>query len=224
MPPLPNVPNVIRCDLHWQVGVDANALSRFYFSYTGSAPSSANLNSLCTSVRNAWTTDLQSFYNATGGLLRVVMTDLSSDSGAQGTDLTAVSGTRSGNDLPNATAVLFNHVIARRYRGGKPRSYIPFLTTSDLTTGVWTTSVANSLQAAFTSFIAAVIGASAGSTTIEAHVNVSFYNGFTSVQNPVTKRYRNVPTIRSSPLVDTITATTVNPKPGNQRRRALHSS
>ncbi|MGH9123011.1 MAG: hypothetical protein ACRDYC_13890, partial [Acidimicrobiales bacterium] len=58
--------------------------------------------------------------------------------------------------------------------------------------------------------------------------SISYYKGFTSVLNPVTGRTRDVPKVRAGadlPVpIDTVTALIVNPKPGSQRRRQLHSA
>ena len=60
-----------------------------------------------------------------------------------------------------------------------------------------------------------------GATLTITNVNVSFFEGFTPVQNPITLRYRNVPKIRTVPLIDIISTITANPAPCFQRRRGL---
>jgi hypothetical protein len=46
-----------------------------------------------------------------------------------------------------------------------------------------------------------------------------------SAQNPLTLRWRNVPTYRTGTIpVDPVISSSLNPKPGSQRRRNLHSS
>jgi hypothetical protein len=50
-------------------------------------------------------------------------------------------------------------------------------------------------------------------------VNVSYYNGFTVVTNPTTGRARNVPTLRGTPVVDTVTGIVARVQVGSQRRR-----
>jgi hypothetical protein len=83
----------------------------------------------------------------------------------------------------------------------------------------WSTAFVGDVTAALTSAFAAIIGASAGGTTITQHVNVSYYAGFTVVTSPTSGRARNVPTLRSSPHVDTITSFAVSQRIANQRRR-----
>ncbi|MGO9750265.1 MAG: hypothetical protein ACLP8S_05560 [Solirubrobacteraceae bacterium] len=55
-------------------------------------------------------------------------------------------------------------------------------------------------------------------------VNVSYYEGFQVVTDPLTGRSRNVSQLRSEgPVVDRITGFSINPKLGSQRGRNLHS-
>jgi hypothetical protein len=117
-------------------------------------------------------------------------------------------------------AVLVNYLISRRYRGGKPRAYLPWGDAGQLTSRQsWSGTFVTAVDSAFSTFYAAVIGLSAGSTTITDHVNVSYYDGFTVVTDPVTHRARNVPTLRGTPIVDVILSFAANPRPGSQRRR-----
>ncbi|MGO9977445.1 MAG: hypothetical protein ACLP01_32535 [Solirubrobacteraceae bacterium] len=66
----------------------------------------------------------------------IVVTDLTSRTSARGIAESRQVGTRPG--LPNGAAVaaLVNFKVARRYRGGKPRLYVPFFVASDLTPGL----------------------------------------------------------------------------------------
>jgi hypothetical protein len=64
-----------------------------------------------------------------------------------------------------------------------------------------------------------VIGLTQGTTTITDHVAVSYYQGFTSVQSPTTRRWKNVPNLRSVPIVNVISSYSAALKIGSQRRR-----
>jgi hypothetical protein len=68
-------------------------------------------------------------------------------------------------------------------------------------------------------YFAAVIGSTAGSTTITEHVNVSYYSGFTAVENPITHRWKNVSNPRSTPVVDNIQSWAIAGHVASQRRR-----
>lgn len=205
------------------VGADQNAINRFHCSYTGGAPTAANCLALATSISGAWATNLASMFTSASDLLAVSVLDLASNTGAGAEYVHSVSGSRSGGPLPPGVAVILNGHIARRYRGGKPRSYGPYFTDSDYTgTGSWVGASVNAMSTAFNAFVAGVIGLTSGSTVISGFVNVSYYSGFTNVAYGSPVKYRRVPTPRGTPLQDAITSWTVNGIPGSQRRRNLH--
>jgi hypothetical protein len=68
-------------------------------------------------------------------------------------------------------------------------------------------------------FFAALEAAVWSGASSLAQVNVSYYKGFTVVTSPTTGRARNVPTLRSAPVVDAVTAQAVRTSIGTQRRR-----
>jgi hypothetical protein len=155
----------------------------------------------------------------------VMVTDLTSMSAARGIVSSRRVGTRPG--LPNGAAVaaLINFKVARRYRGGKPRVYVPFFVSSDLTPGLtWSATALEEGTAAWTAFMAGVLTDTPSTLTVVDQVNVSYYEGFEVVTDLRTGRSRNVSQLRpGGPAVDTITRFSINPKLGSQRGRNLHS-
>lgn len=219
MPPLPNVPNVVKSQLLWSDSADNDVRTTLFFRYSGGSPTGTDCNALAADIYSAiaamvgqWTASTQ--------LTGVEVTDLSSPSGGQGLHAQSTAGTRAGSDLAGGTCVVVGYVIGRRYRGGKPRSYLPFFSASDLTTRQqWTAGDLTALDSALATAFAAIIGSSSGSTTLTDHVNVSYYDGFTVVTSPTTGRARNVPKLRTTPVVDVITSFGARSQPGSQRRR-----
>jgi hypothetical protein len=128
--------------------------------------------------------------------------------------------------LTGAAAALVNGTIARRYRGGKPRTYWPWFTSTDLDTQQqWNTSAVTLFNTQWGDFMTACLAISESGCTISESVNVSFYQGFVSAENPITHRWRNLPTYRTGEIpVDPILSWTLNLKPGSQRRRNLHKT
>jgi hypothetical protein len=226
MPALPNVPGVLCVVNHYNDNADTRAITKQYFSYTGSAPSSAQCVTIAEDISNAWGTHLASLYGEGGGLAEVQVTDLTSATSGQGVYAGGVSGTRSGQILSNAVALLMNASIARRYRGGKPRQYLPFGVATDVASGgAWAGAFTAAANTQYAAWIAAVSAITVGATTLSESVNVSYYQGFVSSQNPVTLRWRTIPKVRAGgPVVDTINAWIANGKPASQRRRNLHKS
>lgn len=222
MPALPDVPNVLRLVIHYIVGGDTQAIDRVYVGYTGSAPSDANCATIAGDVSTAFNAHLAALMFTGSELTSVVVTDLTTPSSGQGEDTTVHAGTRSGGVLPANAAVLQNSQINRRYRGGKPRTYWPFGTDTDLSSAqVWSGSAITAFEAGLNAFWTAIAAISVGGCTLGDQVNVSYYKGFTAVVNPITGRTRDVPNVRSSAVVDTIQALSVNAHVASQRRRTL---
>jgi hypothetical protein len=159
-------------------------------------------------------------WDSTTSLTGVQVLDLSTATGGVGEHFQATAGTSSSGIPTAATCTLINYVIARRYRGGKPRSYFPFGGPGDQATRqTWSATYTTSVTSLLSTYFNSVINQTAGSTTITAHVNVSYYSGFTVVTNPITGRAKNVSKVRTTPLVDNIQSWSVQVHPSSQRRR-----
>lgn len=219
MPPLPSVPNVIRVDHLWDDGSDTGAMSRQFFSYSGSPPNSAACVDLAAGIFNHMGTCAECWDENTA-LIGVKVTDLSSPSGGVGEHAQTQNGIRAGTPLSASSAVLVNYLIGRRYRGGKPRNYLPWGQSGDLNNKTqWAGAFLTLVNSDLSGYFSGVIGTTSGGTTISQHVNVSYYDGFTVITNPVTGRARNVAKLRSSPLVDVILSYAASPRVASQRRR-----
>ena len=218
MPALPTVPNVLKAKLKWSVSTDVLVSTTLFFSYSGPAPDNAGALSFATTFATAFAAP-ETLWDKDTTFLGCEVIDLSSVSGGVGEhDESSVGNLQT--PISGASCVLLNYQIARRYRGGRPRSYFPFGDASVVGNrqtweGTFIASVESNMAAAF----AACIGATAGSTTITNHVNVSYYDGFTVVTNPISGRARNVPKLRTTPVVDTISSFSVSTRIANQRRR-----
>lgn len=221
MPALPAVPNVIRAVFNLTIGADTSAMVRLYFAYSGSPPTSSDLNSIAGTFSSAWNTNLISIHPSQVVLTSVVLTDLNTLSGAGGINSTARTGTLAGTPLPASVAGMFGGQVARRYRGGKPRTFLPCgVTASTGNSQRWSGTFITTATTAINNFITACIGATSGATTISSHVNVSYYQGFTNVTSPTTGRARTVPKLRAGgPITDVVTTMALAPIIGTQRRR-----
>lgn len=222
MPRPPDVPSTIRFRL---TGTLQNAAAwgvRFYSTYTGGEPTVANMLTLCEGVGTAWQANISAFQATSSALTAIDGVDLSSTDGAGNTADVDYAGEAAFNQLPNQVAAVAKFDIARRYRGGKPKMFVPAITTNAvLDESHFTGAFCDDLGAAMNSFNDNVKALFADSTTLTGIVNVSFYDGFTSVQNPVTLRWRNVPTYRAVALIDVVGGFTVDPVFGTQKRRRL---
>lgn len=219
MPALPNVPGVLKLNIHWGVEADTRAQTVHHLSYTGGPPSAAQCATMAASAVSTGATNMQTAVGLHSGMTNCEVTDLTSSTSGQGTGGSGWAGTRTGGQLAPGTAALANYTISRRYRGGKPRSYLPFGTATDVdVTGLWLAASTTAFHTALANWFAALIGIGAG-CTIQNVVNVSYYHGSNVVISPTTGRAKNVPILRGTPLVDIISASSFPTRIGSQRRR-----
>jgi hypothetical protein len=219
MPALPVVPNVVKAQFGWNDGSDTHAMNVLHFRYSGGPPTSTD----CTSLASSLFTAMAGCHGnwPAGTLLELCqVTDLASPSGGQGAHTGAQDGISSGTALAAGSATLVNYIIGRRYRGGKPRSYFPWGDSASLASRQnWTAAFISQVSTTLSSAFAAMLGASAGSTVITAHVNVSYYQGNKGFIDPNTGIARNIPQLRATPVVDTINSFKIGPTVASQRRR-----
>lgn len=220
MPARPPVPNVLRMTLTHTRGGDNDIVVGLYWYYASGVPTASGMTALASEVASSWSNRFAPLMVSSGSLTAVTCMDLASASGAVGEWAGSEAGTRSGSGLAAGTAALLNYHINRRYRGGKPRSYWPFAVEADLETGqTWTAAFASALTTAWSNFASDIISYGGASVPITQHANVSYYEGFTSVQNPVTLRWKNVSKLRAAPVVDYTVGATASIVVASQRRR-----
>jgi hypothetical protein len=226
MPPLPSVANGLKCDLGYSIGDDTHALTRLHFLSSGGPPSGATLGTLAVDIANDWSTDLRAIFSSAVALTSVTLTDISSTSGAQGAWTGSQAGTRAGSAVPANVCVLMHHNIARRYRGGKPRSYVPFGVTGDLASPqTWGGAFTGNILTSWAAFIAHILAHVVSGYQLMSFVNVSYYSGFTNVPYGSPTKYRRIPTLRAGgPITDQITSSTPESRVASQRRRNLRSA
>ena len=207
MPPLPSVPDVLVIQLKFTVG-KANVLSRVHVSYASAVPSRDDLNLYAANIDAEIGAHLLPLFSTEVKTVEVMVTDLSShEYGARGIVSSQQVGVRPG--LPNGAAVaaLINFRVARRYRGGKPRVYVPFFVASDLAPGLtWSESARADGTTGWAGFMEGVLTNTPPTLSVVEQVNVSYYEGFEVVTDLRTGRSRNVPQLRpGGAAVDKIT-------------------
>lgn len=219
-PPLPASP-CVRVRLEYTQADAALAGSRFYLSYAGAAPTPGNCTTLAGDVATAWSSNLAAVISQEFALTEVDVLDIASDAGASGQWTGSESGALEETQLPSMCAVNIEFDIARRYRGGKPRMFLPPPNSAAmLDAGHWTTTYVGDVHTAITGFMTALEALSIGAMGSLAHVNLSYYKGFTNITNS-SGRERAVPTYRDTALVDTIEGYAVKAEIGSQRRRRV---
>lgn len=221
MPTLPPVPAVAKIGLAWQFGSDLLSFNNLHAHYTGPAPSNATCAALAADVHAAVLAHLLGAIGTNRAILYTRVTDLSSSSGGIGEHHGGNNGTRAGPYLPDSMGVLAEHSIARRYRGGKPRTFTPMGIASDIdTSGDWNAAALAGINTMWQAFWTALTAITESGTAFDQMVSVSYFQGSTWVPvPPVPNRAKQVPTPRGAPVVDNITSTGLSLRPGSQRRR-----
>jgi hypothetical protein len=216
--PLPDTP-CVRVRMIFNEGTTGEGGNRLYLSYSGSAPSGANCTTLAGDIAGAWGTHLAPLVNDANTLDEVDVLDIATDSGLSGQWTGSTVGTRTGSPVAASIVSNIEFGIARRYRGGKPRMYLPGGTVGDFNgLAAWDSSFVSALNSGVAAFFAEVVGFSVGSMGTLAHVNLSYYKGFTNITNS-SGRERAVPTYRSSALHDPVTGYFAKTIIGSQKRR-----
>jgi hypothetical protein len=225
LPALPDVPNVLKVELGWSIGTDLDVVSRFHFRYTGTAPANAVCTTLAASIYGIAATTFIVAMASLNSLTSTKVTDLTSTTSGLGEHTAVTHGSQGFTPLPAEVCALMNINIARRYRGGKPRVYLPLGTYQDIVSPqLWATASLATFQSICGSFLSDVEALTDTGTAIGSLCSVSYYKGFTVFPDPIVPgiRSRNVSTLRGAPVVDSANSISVNPRPGSQRRRMGH--
>jgi hypothetical protein len=216
--PLPASP-CLRVRLDYNLGGVAEGGNRFYLSYSGSAPTGANCTTLASDIAAAWASNIAAVVDNQWALEEVDVLDIATDSGLSGQWTGSNAGSLSGASCQGSVATNIEFGIARRYRGGKPRMFLPPPTAAELESLVtWSPAFIGDANTAAEGFFAAIAALDVGAVGTLAHVNLSYYQGFTNITNS-SGRERAVPTYRSAAKLDPITGYSTKAVIGSQKRR-----
>lgn len=219
VPALAPVPGVIKTRLIHTTGSNTNTGWHLYW-HTTTPPTQAQVTNHASVVATNWGSYLAPHHETTTALTEVTATDLSSSTGPVGIWSGNKPGTETGGMLPANVCLLGNFAISRRYRGGKPRVYIPAMTTTDLQDEKhWIIASLSSFQVSWNGFMAAIKSDLQSWAPSAAHCNVSYWSGGSWVTNPSGRPIWRPTPRPGGPLIDAVTAVTFNPIIGSQRRR-----
>ena len=189
------------------------------WTYSGGSPTTADLDALATAARSSFTANLAPLLSSAFALAETYAIDLANPSTPQGTDLTAVPGTRVGTAVPNQVCAVLDFTVGRRYRGSKPKCYLPFGVDTDLANTVqWSTAFQTALDSAWTAYGNTMLGTAFGPCSLLTQTSVSYYSGKVANPNPASK-LRWSPVARAIPLVSPVLSHGMRLTVGSQRRR-----
>lgn len=221
MPALPSVPNALKAGfIFGQSAGEALGKVALHFAYTGGTPDVAAVAAIATAMQASLGTHVAPLTPSSIDWSATEVTDLSSPTGASSFDHdTAHPGTRSGNTPPLSVCVLTLYDIARRYRGGHPRSYWPLGTEADFGTILnWSGSFITAVDAGISAHINACLAATGGTTSLTNLINISYFHGSVPFTEP-SGRVRNIAQLRATPVVDVISYKFARDFYASQRKR-----
>jgi hypothetical protein len=224
-PPLPDNPS-IRLRLIYNKGTAGEGGNRFYMNYSGTAPTAANCATIATDVAAAWLTHMAPVTEENYYLNEVDCLDIATDMGASGTWSGANQGSDAGAAVPASVSMNIDFTIAERYRGGKPRIYLPPPSVTGLgSVNQWSTGTLTSVNSAWSGFINEVLALSVGAVGTLSHVLLSYYSGVYTTSPPWRgPGYKYPPKYRDTAMSLPITGYAAQTIVGSQRRRRTATS
>ena len=204
MAALPPVPGVAKVIIKQNIA-SVNVYNVMHVAApVAAAWTAGGLAGLAGAIRNAWVTNVIPLQSVALTLTDVQCIDLSSDTGEEGTVTGNTPGTLGSTTMPASAAICWSWKIARRYRGGHPRTYIAGVASAQLTNP-------NTITApAITSHINAA-------NALRVAINSFAFAGGTA--RLVCVHYTRSKVILGAPLVSDITGANVDSRLDSQRRR-----
>lgn len=204
MPPVPPCNAVKLTAFHTVTGTSRQWANIFHMDYGALAPDQTQINALIADFDTHYDAFVTTFCHTSDTHIQTNAEDLSSSTGVVATTVPATPGGNAGTLAALNVAAVVSWRIARRYRGGKSRTYIGGLSDAQLSPPDQLSTVfAGNLQAAAVAFLA-------------HYTNLSL-SGLTWQLAVVSYRTANAP--RVTPLVEDITAASVTAAIRSQRRR-----
>lgn len=205
MPPLPFTANAVKCRL-LAVAQSQNVDTVLHFAYTGGPATSADLSALAGAVAGQWGTSVAPFLHTSYALKEVVCTDLTSATAAEGSATSTVTGGDASAVAPLSVCAVVSWKIARRYRGGKPRTYLSPVGAN--------TSVLGKLIP-----VGQATAIANGAEDFRVNINLNVFTSMPTVTLG-TVSYRSGNVLRAAGLFEPfIAGTNVDLRLGSQRRR-----
>jgi len=205
MPALPPVHGVVKTVVNGTVATEPFVNIFYWLMDDLSGLNNSQALQIATGTFNSYNTNMMSQFPTNVTLRSVQAIDLTSSTGGVAIFASTGAGTGGSNIGAAQNCVLVSHKIARRYRGGHPRTYFPSPSSINLQDPQhWTTTLITTFQTKYNAFVTGVIGTVVTGNTIDNHVSVSFRSG----GGP-----------RAIPVVDVISSSVAEVQVATQRRR-----
>jgi hypothetical protein len=156
-----------------QGGVPAACI--LHFTYSTGTPNAVDLGVLATGTFNPFWLGVKADYPASTLLVGLKVTDLGVADGATITVPLGSAGTAEDTASPAQCCVLMDYSIARRYRGGHPRTYWPAVAYGSIATpSTWNADIVTDFIAAWEAMVATMGVVTSSGITIISQVSVSY--------------------------------------------------
>lgn len=220
MAELPLVPFGLKLKLTYTISTDTVNVNTIHFKWNGIAPDNTAMIAWVGQVATSWTTNCAPLCHPSVSLTETRANDMSKADGGLGVNTGVHAGTRAGTALPAGTCALANYTIQRRYRGGKPRTYLPFGIELDILDGQhWKTTSIASFQTGWQTFCNSIASTPPAGITGMSLAQVSYYKGFEVIHGPTGRAYNKSTLNSQGPILDPLLSSVINPRFASQRRR-----
>src|ERR1700752_522630 len=184
MPALPPVPKAARLVVEGLINGIKPFVNSFHIGYSVGSPLTASgFVSIAATLASAWGSNLAPLLVDEVQLISSIVTALDSASAPEAINTTTHTGANAVQGVPAGTAFVVSREVARRYRGGHSRVYIPGFPAAALndTETEWNPSDVTDYQNAWGNIEQACWEefVTLGHTDANA-INVSYYEGFTN--------------------------------------------
>lgn len=204
--PLPPVPGGVRVEVVGSIAA-IPVVNFFHVHYAGSPPGQADLHNFCLLVGDSWIANFMPLLCQDYTLLSVDATDISSITGATGTETFSQLGSVTTPVSSNNVALVVSWKANTRYRGGHPRTYFSGLpAASSNGPAFWDAVVVGNWATAAQKFLSDVNAAGLGAGGQSSLVCVHYFRHHL---------------LLSPPEVEPITGVGVSLKKRSQRRRLI---
>src|SRR5215471_2635629 len=217
VPALPTATNCTKISFLHTIGSETNTGWHLFFRADKPA-SQTQMQAVVDAASTTWAAQLAQITPVDVTLTSVTGTDLSDPAGAFASNVTSHVGTRAGGFLPASACVLYNMQIQRRYRGGKPRAYLPAGAQPDLSNPqTWAAAFLNTVNGVMANLITAIQNSIKTYSATADLVNISYYHSVLITSPPSPPVYQQQ--LRTVPQVDVVVARAAASTVGSQRRR-----
>ncbi len=219
--PLPTPSGVVKCQLGWTFSGVVSFKGAFLLGYAGGGLDTAQLASVAGVVAAQYATDMVSVFSADKVLTSVTCADLQNPGTVDGAVAVSTPGTRPGTPMTDGICVAVSFSPNRKYRGSRPKIFLPAGVQGDLASGQdWDSTLLGEVDTQWAAFTADIVSHSPAGVTLQPQKYVN-YDGppYTVVSNSGKTRSHSVPTKVDPPGVYAILTAIAGKKVASQRKR-----